>query len=334
MQPNPIISIHAPCKVDRSQFTKLSQGSFCHSCEKQVVDYTGMSDRELLQALRQNPKGCGSFRTDQLERPLLKDELIKRGYSLAAIAMLLALQVCSLGLFAQDTTYKTDITLKTNLLTPINSNAIVMNPIIESLQIIDDKGYPLSQATVAILNASNEIIGGEVTDSAGYVILKLEPGATRIRISYIGYQHVEMLTKEIGDELIELYPLSSNLATATITAEEMDPMSVVEGMFGGSIAKVAESLPDETPALSKPKLNIYPNPSAGQSTLKSDLLTDGRLINIYAATGQLVQSTPVHLHSADQIQLDLPTRFESGTYIIELVLASGFTEATKWVVVR
>lgn len=209
-----------------------------------------------------------------------------------------------------------------------------MNPTLHHLQIINAAGYPLSQATVAILNASNEILGGEITDSSGYVILKLASTAKSVRVSYLGYQQVEFRIEEIGDGLIELFPLSSNLPKATVTTQREVS---VRGSFVSNSKTItpregAHHNTHDTDPIHK--LNLYPNPSAGRSTLKSDLLTDGRLINVYAATGQLVQSISIHTHLEGQIQIELPTRFANGTYDIELVMASGFTEVSKWVVVR
>lgn len=336
MPSNLHLSIPSPCNVDRNQFIALSKGSYCHSCEKQVVDYSGFSDRELISALRQNPTGCGSFRENQLNRPLIENELVRRGYSFAAIAMLLAFQLCALGVFAQNSFSKDQFSSPVSLIKPINlsSSTYHMNPTLQSLQIINDAGYPLSHATIAILNDGNEIIGGEATDSSGYVVLKLDAKAKSIRVSYIGYQHVELPTAALKDEVIELSPLSSNLPTATVSARKVESHSTTEGMFGFSQNDKVSST-NEQLNIPKPGLNLYPNPSPGYSTLESELLKDGLLVNVYSSVGNLVLSLPVaNNDDSSSFALHLDDKLPSGTYIVELLLKTGSTEVTKWMVVR
>lgn len=47
--------------------TPATQGRHCAACNKVVVDFTGMSDAELLAFLQRQPSGCGRFRADQLQ---------------------------------------------------------------------------------------------------------------------------------------------------------------------------------------------------------------------------------------------------------------------------
>ncbi len=53
--------------------TPAAQGRHCAACDKVVVDFTRMTDAEVVQWLQQRPAGstCGRFATQQLNRPLL-----------------------------------------------------------------------------------------------------------------------------------------------------------------------------------------------------------------------------------------------------------------------
>lgn len=45
------------------------QGRYCNSCEKQVIDFTGFTDQQILQYFLKNPfPVCGKMRASQLER--------------------------------------------------------------------------------------------------------------------------------------------------------------------------------------------------------------------------------------------------------------------------
>ena len=68
MKPTIRLSIAAPCTEGWDQMTPQTEGRFCGSCQKTVVDFTAMDDHELLQwfATRQGPV-CGRLRQDQLD---------------------------------------------------------------------------------------------------------------------------------------------------------------------------------------------------------------------------------------------------------------------------
>ncbi|WP_080058154.1 hypothetical protein [Spirosoma aerolatum] len=65
------IHIPKPCHERWEGMQPTEQGRFCASCQKTVVDYSALSDQELVQLLR-NTSGqiCGRFRDDQLNRAL------------------------------------------------------------------------------------------------------------------------------------------------------------------------------------------------------------------------------------------------------------------------
>lgn len=72
MQP---VTIHqpAPCHENWAAMTPTDQGRHCAACQTEVVDFTRMTDGEVLAFLRHTIPGrrCGMFRDDQVGRPLL-----------------------------------------------------------------------------------------------------------------------------------------------------------------------------------------------------------------------------------------------------------------------
>jgi CarboxypepD_reg-like domain len=66
------ISIPTPCHEDWGKFTPTSTGGFCGSCQKNVVDFSGMSESQLVAYFRDLPTDnqhlCGRFRDDQLQK--------------------------------------------------------------------------------------------------------------------------------------------------------------------------------------------------------------------------------------------------------------------------
>lgn len=66
------ISIPAPCTQNWEQMTPTAQGRHCQACQLTVVDFSSMSDAEVVAFLAQAPATtCGRFAARQLDRPLL-----------------------------------------------------------------------------------------------------------------------------------------------------------------------------------------------------------------------------------------------------------------------
>lgn len=67
MNTNFALSIPKPCGEKWSSFTPSAGGGFCSSCSKTVVDFTTMSDDEILNFFASKPTHtCGRFRPNQL----------------------------------------------------------------------------------------------------------------------------------------------------------------------------------------------------------------------------------------------------------------------------
>src|SRR3954470_21583889 len=65
------VSIPQPCHENWDAM-KQDKGCFCAGCAKTVIDFSQMSDTQVLNYLSQS-KGrlCGRFAQDQVERPLI-----------------------------------------------------------------------------------------------------------------------------------------------------------------------------------------------------------------------------------------------------------------------
>lgn len=66
------ISIPTPCHENWDAMTPTEIGKFCSSCQKEVIDFSRMSDEEIRKILNSSKETpCGRFNQNQLERPLV-----------------------------------------------------------------------------------------------------------------------------------------------------------------------------------------------------------------------------------------------------------------------
>lgn len=68
------IQIPSPCHEDWNQMLPAEQGRFCQSCEKTVVDFSQMSDEQVLDYFKlkqpSSERVCGRFRAEQVSKPV------------------------------------------------------------------------------------------------------------------------------------------------------------------------------------------------------------------------------------------------------------------------
>lgn len=83
----------APCAEKWEAMTPTDVGRHCASCQTQVVDFTRMTDGEVVAFLGQyHPeRRCGRFREDQVDRPLLAAAQPVTGWRRWAVATVLLL---------------------------------------------------------------------------------------------------------------------------------------------------------------------------------------------------------------------------------------------------
>ena len=68
MQRNTTIAIHKPCSEKFDNFETTQLGGFCGSCQKEVIDFTQMTDKEIIAYFKNNQqKTCGKFNKSQLK---------------------------------------------------------------------------------------------------------------------------------------------------------------------------------------------------------------------------------------------------------------------------
>ena len=176
------LSIPEPCHEDWGKMTNAEKGRFCNSCEKVVVDFSAMSERQLVEFFKK-PAGsvCGRFQQDQLEReiviPRKRIPWIKYFFQFALPAFLVSIKaeaqqtkgkvaaiVCSKDA-PNKAAHNTGDTLKPKAIIPnanpdvrVTLGMVAPNPFRSITgKITDEKGFPVPHASVMIKGTSTSV---------------------------------------------------------------------------------------------------------------------------------------------------------------------------------
>ena len=93
------LTIAEPCHENWDGMSPVEKGRFCGSCQKQVVDFSDMSDRQVAEFFKKPSTGsvCGRFMTDQLDRaieiPKKRIPWMKYFFQIAIPAFLVSIKV-------------------------------------------------------------------------------------------------------------------------------------------------------------------------------------------------------------------------------------------------
>jgi hypothetical protein len=90
------VSIASPCDEKWDNFASVAGGRFCEQCNKTVIDFTKMSDAEIIDYFKDQPSAtCGRFKPEQLKIYGYTNPVhVRPGYSLlkaGIVSMLLLL---------------------------------------------------------------------------------------------------------------------------------------------------------------------------------------------------------------------------------------------------
>lgn len=197
MKPALSLSIPAPCAEKWNNFTPAAKGGFCGSCAKIVVDFTRMSDDDVVAYFKnKEPHSCGRFRADQLKTySVLPAARINPGLTLlkAGFVSLLLLLVSRQG-NAQTITAKAKTENVQHLLGLVQMpKASATNRKVVGTIKTDEDGQPLPGVNVGLKGS----LAGTVSDAEGRFEFpqRLKTGDVLV-FSFIGLRTQEYIIPE------------------------------------------------------------------------------------------------------------------------------------------
>ena len=306
------LTIADPCHESWDQMTAAEQGRFCASCQKQVVDFSSMSDSQLA-AFFKRPGGdsvCGRFFQDQLDRdieiPKKRIPWVKYFCQFALPAFLLSTKATAQG--------KVKVTTATSTSTISNCARIMgkISPLKRKTLVGDTVLMPVQKLKAKIINENDDSIFHVNVAVPNKSIVSLnEPLSCR---SFVlgGISFSKRSDKSAR--------ITLNSDKLKKTAEKIDVISVTN-----------------TPAETLPMIKVYPNPvvsgtniNVGCQKLKEGYYT----VQLSNQAGQQVLFQQTWIDAEAQVlNIDIPF-VVAGVYFLKLTNKETSKRFTAKVIVE
>ncbi len=196
-----ILKIDKPCGQEWASMNKTEAGKFCTQCSKTVVDFTSLSDKEIIQLTEQSSeKICGRLSKQQLNRNLLTTQPSANSRFYKILAGLILLGTTENVIASDQLSSQIETTSATEPNAPTNQQVRpYVEPINDSLRNVV-KGQVIDAETKEALPYSSVFIKntktGVVADMEGKFILIIPDSQLTDRIilivTYIGYEKTEI----------------------------------------------------------------------------------------------------------------------------------------------
>jgi len=318
--------LYNPCHEQWGDMQPNTEGRFCGSCQKTVVDFTGMSDRELLVWFAHGRSNvCGRMTEDQLNRDLVPaGPPKKRGWAVWWQFLLAGLLVSSEASSqtrpskppvsqSYDNTAHRQIVMGVTALLPPDQHIRIVDSVTQK---------PLRGASVQV----DEDLKYFIADSAGMVVIPHQRmvRASTLKITSVGYAHAVIPVEDWmgADKVVQLVAQPVELQPATVVSYGVTSLG---GTLGGMVAvrrvkrTLAEAIKD-TLLCRKSPLTIYPNPVTRGASVTLSLRMDmpgSYMAQLYGGGGMVVESMRLEGVDGSRTELmDIPGTLAAGIYFV------------------
>ncbi len=109
------INIENPCHEQWDKMTETEQGHFCSHCSKTVIDFTQLSDKEIIRILQQQSGNmCGRFFDYQLNKDIIAPSIFRNRHFPIILTGLLLLGVTDFAFAKPPLKPSTEFSIQTN----------------------------------------------------------------------------------------------------------------------------------------------------------------------------------------------------------------------------
>jgi len=206
------ITIPKPCHERWDHMTATDRGAFCKSCQNEVIDFSAMTNREVIEYLETHGAGCGRFRKDQLDTKLSMPKVGNglwgwRTLVLSLLPMLSMENVHAREALPVSQNHVNDRLAPDTIAVSHQSDSIQISGRI--INVIGGKEEGMIGAAVFIENKLTQKTTGVATDANGnftFILDKstIKRGLHTLKIRYTGYLEKSI---PISDEPVQYYTI-------------------------------------------------------------------------------------------------------------------------------
>lgn len=339
------LHIPAPCSEDWNKMTSTDRGRFCLSCQKQVVDFTLMSDTQILNYLsHQSGHSCGRFDKDQLNRTLIEPKISKRKSRWLAIALPFVLlfqksfgQKTSSAKPADQEEYRQMGKPMLGAPAIIASDKKLLKKVIINGKVEDEFGNAIAAVSVMIKGTTQ----GMITDSIGKFSFTIEPENKIITLvaSYVGYGVVEKQINPIFNDSVINLTLTTSVATLGIVTigYVLPNNSAIAGEI--SVCKKVSTTEKLDSAVKKivhsNLFSVYPNPAKKGGNISIKIKDAGSYeLQLLDINSNLIKTNTMSVAANTSQSFQLPSHIASGIYYIRFINTKNRKSALEKIVIN
>jgi hypothetical protein len=312
------IQVPTPCHEKWEHMQPRAEGSFCNSCQKTVIDFTKMTDNQLMAYFKKPAANvCGRFYTEQLETayalPVKRIPWLKYFLQISIPALLFNIKATAQHLIKKNMVVTEQLEKK-------QASILLPEHFVINGSITNFSGEPVPYATVMIAGTNK----GIATDSMGRYSLKLAANDTQLEITAVGYEK-KIVTITSKREDIQLDILTSDAVVLTAGMGTRTSCTVIAGATRVSVStyiKSAKTQLVEKKSLPAANVELFPTPVKRNGSLtirwKKPVHNDQKII-VYNASGVVLMQKVLHTKLPllqEQIDLDLDA---AGYYVMHVI---------------
>ena len=320
------LQIPEPCHADWHKMNPTEQGRFCTACSKQVIDFTAMTDQQVLNYFSTvTGRVCGRLTDEQLQRPLqpARIEQKKKWWIVMLMPLLLLFERAS----AQKKTTQGKVSAQKipDLLSGVMSGMVITRIEPESSvpqttikgKVVDEKGNAVKWATIEDTTSHIRAIA----DSGGAfsIVVKNHSGPINIKASAIGYETASQSATDVNSVHIVLKQIENDLKPVRVITDQ-------EVVFAGGISvctKVTRREMMDTvwrKVTGNAAFKIYPNPAVRGSDVKVDLKNEGDyFIQLITNAGTILTTKETSVVKGSTVtSINIPSGVAQGIYYLRV----------------
>jgi hypothetical protein len=331
------IKIDEPCHENWQSMTPNEQGRFCGSCQKTVVDFSVMTDQEILDYISKASHSiCGRMSDDQMNKDILITKNKKR-FSFVYLWNLLLATLLFAKANAQVTPVKSkqptvvkapERMLMGQIAMPEPEPVDAVIPVTAKGVVVDaTNGKPVEGASIFIKAKSS----GTVADSTGNFQLSIhKQQPVELVISAIGYEtQTVVVDKSTGWQHLKVFMQPSATVLGEVSIIAWPTISCGSRMGAVGIIKkvtitdtVKRNINNLMPVALKKEVKVFPNPviRGNNVQLSLALKQPGKYkLELMDAAGKVMMVQAVQMPDKER-NISIPTHagWSAGVYWVRI----------------